>query len=90
MKLELSVVPLVIFETNNIKLCHYLSCLLYKALFFLFLQCTSKYTVKGREKKWGWALAAPSCNPSYSGGRDQNDPSLKLAPVKLFLRPYVE
>jgi hypothetical protein len=29
-------------------------------------------------------------NPSYSGGRDQEDHSLKPVPGKEFLRPYLE
>jgi hypothetical protein len=31
-----------------------------------------------------------TCNPSYSGGRDQEDRGSKLAPNKQFMRPYLE
>jgi hypothetical protein len=30
------------------------------------------------------------CNPSYSGGRDQEDCGLKSAPANSSLRPYLE
>jgi hypothetical protein len=30
------------------------------------------------------------CNPSYSGGRDQEDPGSKPALGKEFVRPYLE
>jgi hypothetical protein len=33
---------------------------------------------------------AHACNPSYSGGRDQEDPSSKSAWTKKFARPYLE
>jgi hypothetical protein len=33
---------------------------------------------------------AHTCNPSYSGGRDQKDHGLKPAPGKWFMRPYLE
>jgi hypothetical protein len=36
------------------------------------------------------APVAHTCNPSYSGGRDQEDHSLKLIPGKQFMRPYLE
>jgi hypothetical protein len=36
-----------------------------------------------------WALVAHACNPSYSGGRDQEDCSLKPAWTK-FENPYLE
>jgi hypothetical protein len=29
-------------------------------------------------RKYSWTLVAHSCNPSYSGGRDQKDHGLKL------------
>jgi hypothetical protein len=29
------------------------------------------------KKIWPWAPVAQACNPSYSGGRDQEDQSLK-------------
>jgi hypothetical protein len=31
-----------------------------------------------------------ACNPSYSGGRDQEDHSLKPAPGKQFVRSYLK
>jgi hypothetical protein len=31
-----------------------------------------------------------ACNPSYSGGRDQKDQSLKPAQGKQFVRPYLK
>jgi hypothetical protein len=37
-----------------------------------------------------WALVHHPCNPSYSGGRDQEDPGSKSAPGKKFLRSYLE
>jgi hypothetical protein len=37
-----------------------------------------------------WALVAHTYNPSYSGGRDQEDCGLKLALDKQFVRPYLE
>jgi hypothetical protein len=51
-----------------------------------------------------WVPVAHACNPSYSGGRDQEDHGSKLAPAncssgrswfkagpgKLFVRPYLE
>jgi hypothetical protein len=36
------------------------------------------------------APVAHACNPSYSGGRQQDDHDLKSAPDKLFLRPYLK
>jgi hypothetical protein len=36
------------------------------------------------------APVAHTCNPSLSGGRDQEDHSWKLAPGKYFMRPYLE
>jgi hypothetical protein len=35
-------------------------------------------------------LVAHTCKPSYSGGRDQEDPCSKPALDKWFPRPYVE
>jgi hypothetical protein len=32
---------------------------------------------KGERERTGWALVAHDCNPSYSGGRDQEDCCLK-------------
>jgi hypothetical protein len=37
-----------------------------------------------------WAQVAHSCNPSYSGGRDQEDLSLKPPLGKQFARPYLK
>jgi hypothetical protein len=34
------------------------------------------YAIKS---SWGWALVAHACNPSYSGGSDQEDLSAKSA-----------
>jgi hypothetical protein len=36
------------------------------------------------------ALVAHTCNPRYSGGRDQKDHSSKSAQAKLFIRPYLD
>jgi hypothetical protein len=36
------------------------------------------------------ALLAHACNPSYSGGRDQEDHGSKPAPGKWFVRAYLE
>jgi hypothetical protein len=33
---------------------------------------------------------AHTCNPVYSGGRDQEDPGLKPARGKKFMRPYLK
>jgi hypothetical protein len=33
---------------------------------------------------------ANTCNPSYSGGRDQEDPSLKPITGKQLARPYLK
>jgi hypothetical protein len=35
-------------------------------------------------------LVAHACNPSHSGGRDQEDRSLKLAQANSSVRPYLE
>jgi hypothetical protein len=35
-------------------------------------------------------LVAHTCNPSYSGGRDQEDPCSKPAQANSSLRPYLE
>jgi hypothetical protein len=32
-----------------------------------------------QKQSWGWALVAHACNPSYSGGRDQEDHDSKSA-----------
>jgi hypothetical protein len=36
------------------------------------------------------ALVAHNCNPSYEGGRDQEDRSLKPAQADTSVRPYLE
>jgi hypothetical protein len=36
------------------------------------------------------ALVANIYNPSYSGGRDQEDPDSKPVPGKWFMRPYLQ
>jgi hypothetical protein len=33
---------------------------------------------------------AHTCNPSYSGGRDQDDCRFEASPGKQFMRPYLE
>jgi hypothetical protein len=38
----------------------------------------------------GWVPVAHACNPSFSGGRDQEDRSLKPAQVNISMRPYLE
>jgi hypothetical protein len=35
-------------------------------------------------------LVAQACNPSYSGGRDQEDHRFKVNPGKQFMRPYLK
>jgi hypothetical protein len=35
---------------------------------------------KKKKKMFSQALVAHTCNPSYSGGKDQEDPGSKLAP----------
>jgi hypothetical protein len=42
------------------------------------------------EKKKNQAPVAHTCNPSYSGGRDQEDLGSKPAPGKSFERPYLK
>jgi hypothetical protein len=37
-----------------------------------------------------WVLVAHTCNPSYSGGTDQEDRSLKPAPSKQLVTPYLD
>jgi hypothetical protein len=37
-----------------------------------------------------WALVPHICNPSYLGGRDQEDCNLKPVLGKYFTRPYLE
>jgi hypothetical protein len=41
---------------------------------------------------WGvrWAPAVHTCNPSFSGGRDQEDPDSKPMQGKEFIRPHLE
>jgi hypothetical protein len=41
-------------------------------------------------KKNSLALVAAVCNPSYSGGRDQEDCGLKPAQADSSSRPYLE
>jgi hypothetical protein len=38
----------------------------------------------------GRVLVAHDCNPSYSGGRDQEDSGSKPAMGKQFVRPYLK
>jgi hypothetical protein len=40
--------------------------------------------------KYSWALVPHTCNPSYSGGRDQEDRGLKPAQANSSVRPYLE
>jgi hypothetical protein len=47
-------------------------CLLHEAL-------SSNSKLQKKKKKSGWALVAHTGNPSYSGGRDQEDHGLKPA-----------
>jgi hypothetical protein len=37
---------------------------------------------KKKKSLCSWALAAQACNPSYSGGRDQENPGSKPALAK--------
>jgi hypothetical protein len=46
-----------------------------------------KYQLKGKRS---WVLVAHTCDPSYSGGRDQEDCGLKPTRAKEFTRPYLE
>jgi hypothetical protein len=43
-----------------------------------------------RKAKKGRALVAHACNPSYSGGRDQEDHSSKPAWASISARPYIK
>jgi hypothetical protein len=43
-----------------------------------------------KKKQFCWALVSRACNPSYLEGRDWADSSLKSAPGKYFMRPYLE
>jgi hypothetical protein len=43
-----------------------------------------------KKKNFSRAPAAHACNPSYSGGRDQEDCGLKPALGKQFERPYLK
>jgi hypothetical protein len=38
--------------------------------------------------KWGWALVAHTCNPSYTGGREEEDCSSKPAQANSSERTY--
>jgi hypothetical protein len=42
------------------------------------------------KRKSIWALVAHTCNPSYSGGRDQEDHSSKPVQAKRFVRLYLK
>jgi hypothetical protein len=42
------------------------------------------------KKKPSWGLMAHTCNPNYSGGRDQENWGLKLSQGKEFVRTYLE
>jgi hypothetical protein len=37
-----------------------------------------------------WVLVTHACNPTYSGGRDQEDRGLKPDRANSFARPYLE
>jgi hypothetical protein len=50
-------------------------------------QNEEKNKYKGYKNDWHRALVAHACNPSYSGGRDQEDHGSKPAQVN---RPYLE
>jgi hypothetical protein len=39
---------------------------------------------------FSWVPVAHTCNPSYSGGSDQEDRCLKPAQANSFERPYLE
>jgi hypothetical protein len=58
--------------------------------------CTGKKTIRVKrepteeEKNLSWALVAHDCNPSYSGGRDQEDCSSKPAWTNNSTRPYLK
>jgi hypothetical protein len=43
---------------------------------------TSGFNVLEKKKNPGWAHVALPCNPSYSGGRDQEDHGLRPAEAK--------
>jgi hypothetical protein len=43
-----------------------------------------------KNEAYCWVPVAHACNPSYSGGRDQEDHGLKPAPGKLYPRLYLE
>jgi hypothetical protein len=43
-----------------------------------------------KKNSGGRALVAHACNPSYSGGRDQEDNSLKPAQANSSMRPCLE
>jgi hypothetical protein len=45
------------------------------------------HTARSRHR---WALVIHACNPSYSGGRDQQDRGLKPAVGKWLTRPYLK
>jgi hypothetical protein len=43
-----------------------------------------------KSKKPGWALVAHACNPSYLGGRDQENLSLKPAWANCLQNPILK
>jgi hypothetical protein len=43
-----------------------------------------------KERHFSQALVVHAYNPSYSGGKDQEDPGSKLDPGKQFERPYLK
>jgi hypothetical protein len=45
-------------------------------------EALSSNPTTGKKKVKSWALVAQACNPSYSGGRDQEDRGLKPAWAK--------
>jgi hypothetical protein len=45
---------------------------------------------KGKKIYDSWALVAHTCNPSYSGGRDQEDCGLMPAPANSFREPILK
>jgi hypothetical protein len=51
---------------------------------------TVKKKKKKKIKKKSWAPMAYTCDPSYSGGRDQEDHSSKPGQANSSTRPYLE
>jgi hypothetical protein len=57
----------------------------------LYAHMNNKRKMKKKKKVVkSWVLVAHTCNPSFSGGRDQEDRSSKPAPGKQFVRPYLK